>query len=75
MVQQIQACEWMENYSDLEAGATADNVVVVSCVEDGDITCHFKNGDKTKSFIAGTDRTLNSESVTIVSGKFDLNVR
>ncbi len=74
MVQQIQACEWLANYSELESG-TYENVIVISCVEDGDIVCHFKTGDETKSFTAGMDRTLNSESVTISSGSFDLNVR
>lgn len=74
MVQQIQAMEWMENYSELESG-TYEHVIVISCIEDGDIVCHFKNGNETKSFTAGMDRTLNAESITISSGKFDINVR
>ena len=74
MVYQIQAMEWAEGYSDLSTGSFS-NVHVISCIEDGDITCHFKGGDITKRFTAGMDRTLNDEDITIVSGSFDLNVR
>ena len=74
MVQQIQALEWMANYSDLTSG-TYDNVIAISCIGEGDVVCHFKNGDETKSFTDGMDRTLNGESITISSGTFDINVR
>lgn len=74
MVQQIQAAEWSKGMSELTSG-TYEGVIVISCLVDGDIVCHFKNGDETKSFTEGMDRTLNGESITISSGTFDINVR
>ena len=67
----IQAIEWKDN-SPVIAG-THIGVNVIHCISDGDITAHFKTGDKTRSFVAGDDVTLSYIDVTVVSGEFDLN--
>lgn len=67
----IQAIEWKKGMP-VDTGSFP-GVNVIHCVEDGDITAHFKAGDETRSFIAGDDFVLAAVDVTVVSGSFDLN--
>ena len=67
----VQAVEW-------KAGmpvATGDfnGVMLIHCVEDGDITALFKTGSETRSFLPGDDMTLAHVDVSVVSGLFDIN--
>ncbi len=67
----IQAIEWKPE-SPVTSG-TVKGVNVIHCIAGGDITAHFVTGDKTRSFIAGSDVTLPYVDVTVLSGEFDIN--
>ena len=67
----IQAVEWKAGMP--ASSGTFNKVRLIHCVVDGDITAHFKDGDETRSFLAGEDFTLAYVNVTVVSGSFDIN--
>ncbi len=67
----IQAIEWKDT-SPVTTG-THFGVNVIHCIAGGDITAHFKTGDKTRTFMVGDDIALSYVDVTVVSGEFDLN--
>lgn len=68
----VQAVEWKKECYGVATG-TFKNATVLSCLEDGDVTAHFTDGDETISFLAGSDVTLARVDVTIVSGSFAVN--
>ena len=68
----IQAISWRKGKYGVSSG-TFVGVQALSCLEDGSATAHFKGGDETVSFLAGSDVTLGGVDVTIVSGSFAVN--
>ena len=73
MIKDIQAMEIQKGRNGLSSGTTVDGAQLVHCVEDGSITVAFSSGDETVSFRAGDDRSITGESISVVSGKFDIN--
>ena len=67
----IQAPEWKAGMP--VSSGDFNKVVLVHCVEDGQITAKFRSGDETRTFLAGDDFVLSYVDVTVVSGKFDIN--
>ena len=67
----VQAVEWRPGMP--VSSGDFKKVVLVHCVEDGDIIAHFKSGDETRSFVAGDDFTLAYVDITVSSGSFDIN--
>ena len=70
--QLVQAISWIKAQYQVSSG-TYVGVVALSCLEDGDATAHFGEGDETITFVAGSDVSLGSVDVTIVSGSFAVN--
>ena len=68
----VQAIEWKKSKYGVTTGTFTD-VNVLSCLDSGDVTAHFPDGDETVSFIIGSDVTLNHIDITIVSGSFAIN--
>ena len=67
----IQTVEW--KYDMPVGSGDFKGVNLVHCVEDGAITAHFPQGDKTRLFVAGDDFSLPYVDITVDSGSFDLN--
>ena len=59
--------------NNMTAGEEVHGVQLVHCREAGTIKVHFSSGDEDVILAAGDDRSLSGESITIVSGKFDVN--
>jgi len=68
----IQAVEWKKGSYGVGAGQYK-SVRVLHCIEDGDVTAHFPDGNDTVTFTAGDDVTLAGIDIAIVSGKFAIN--
>ena len=54
-------------------GGDFKGILLIHCIDDGDVVVHFPTGDETVSLNAGDDRSISNVDITISSGTFDLN--
>ena len=68
----IQAIEWRAGMP--VSSGDFKSVSLIHCVEAGNIKAKFDAGEETRLFKAGDDFSLRNIDITVVSGKFDINV-